>query len=50
VVVDGKAVYRTTPQEFAGYANALVQAGASFIGGCCGSNPDFIRALAHNLG
>jgi methionine synthase I (cobalamin-dependent) len=45
VVVDGRAVYKTTPEEFVSYAQALVDAGASFIGGCCGSNPDFIRAL-----
>ena len=50
VVVDGKAIYKTTPEEFAGYAAALIQAGANFIGGCCGSNPEFIRALARTLG
>jgi 5-methyltetrahydrofolate--homocysteine methyltransferase len=41
---DGKAVYKTTPEEFAGRVPALVEAGASFIGGCCGTNPAFIRA------
>ena len=25
---------------------ALIEAGAEFIGGCCGTTPDFIRALA----
>lgn len=43
--VDGELVYRTTPAEFAGYAQALIDAGASFIGGCCGTNPTFLRAL-----
>jgi len=38
-------VYQTTPDEFAGHVPALVQAGASFIGGCCGTTPDFIRAV-----
>jgi methionine synthase I (cobalamin-dependent) len=45
-MVDGKAVYRTTPEEFAARVPALVEAGASYIGGCCGTNPQFIRAAA----
>jgi methionine synthase I (cobalamin-dependent) len=27
----------------------LAAAGATFLGGCCGTNPDFIRALALQL-
>jgi len=49
-LVDGKAQYRTAPEEFARHAPALVAAGANFIGGCCGTNPDFIRSLRHALG
>lgn len=41
--------YHETPETFAGHAKALVQAGASFIGGCCGTTPEFIRAVAHVL-
>ncbi|HEY3290088.1 MAG TPA: homocysteine S-methyltransferase family protein, partial [Anaerolineae bacterium] len=48
-MIDNKAVYRTTPQQFASHANKLIEAGASFIGGCCGSNPEFIRLLASSL-
>jgi len=48
-VVDGQAVYRTAPEEFAAHLAALVDAGASFVGGCCGTNPDFIRAAAEAL-
>ncbi|HPO99936.1 MAG TPA: homocysteine S-methyltransferase family protein [bacterium] len=44
-IVDGRIVYRTTPEEFASYGPLLVQAGASFLGGCCGTGPEFIRAL-----
>lgn len=44
-IQDGHAVYRTTPEEFAVEAADLVKAGASLIGGCCGSGPDFIRTL-----
>lgn len=44
-VVDGKAVYQTTAAQFAEHVPALIAAGANFIGGCCGTNPDFIRAV-----
>jgi 5-methyltetrahydrofolate--homocysteine methyltransferase len=43
-------IYRTTPEEFATHAVALVRAGAAFIGGCCGTGPAFIRALVRALG
>jgi len=37
--------YDQTPEEFAGDVAPLVTAGAAAIGGCCGTNPEFIRAL-----
>ncbi|MCF7838904.1 MAG: homocysteine S-methyltransferase family protein [Candidatus Marinimicrobia bacterium] len=45
----GRAVYRQTPADFAQDALALVAAGADFIGGCCGTTPEFIRATAATL-
>ncbi len=45
-VVDGKVVYAASPAEFAVSVAGLLGAGASFVGGCCGTNPEFIRALA----
>ena len=48
-LVDGKFVYRTTPEEFASYLPALQDAGARFVGGCCGTNPSFIAALRAKL-
>ena len=48
-LVDGATVYRMTPEEFAAYVPALLEAGAAFIGGCCGTGPDFIRALARKI-
>ena len=38
-----------TPAEFASYLLALLQAGANFVGGCCGTSPEFIRALHQQL-
>jgi 5-methyltetrahydrofolate--homocysteine methyltransferase len=46
----GRTVYPTNPAEFASHVPALVQAGAGFIGGCCGTNPDFIRAIVARVG
>ena len=41
----GEISYDTSPEEFASHFAALRDAGASFVGACCGSTPDFIRAL-----
>jgi 5-methyltetrahydrofolate--homocysteine methyltransferase len=49
-VVDGRTVYRQTPAEFAGYVPQLIESGASFLGGCCGTTPEFIKAVAEKLG
>ncbi len=44
-LVHGKTVYRETPEMMASKLKALAQAGASIVGGCCGTTPDHIRAL-----
>jgi methionine synthase I (cobalamin-dependent) len=49
VMVDGAARYLTTPDEFARAASDIVAGGASFIGGCCGTTPDHIRAVVRTL-
>lgn len=43
---DGETVYRMTPEEFATAGATLVEAGASIVGGCCGTTPAHIKALA----
>jgi methionine synthase I (cobalamin-dependent) len=48
-IEDGAAVYRTGPEQFASQLPALLEAGATFVGGCCGTTPDFIRAVARTL-
>lgn len=45
VLKDGKTVYEMTSEQFASYAKDLVEAGASFLGGCCGATPAHIRKL-----
>lgn len=44
-----RTVYASSPDEFAQAAASLAEAGATFIGGCCGTTPAFIRALARVL-
>ena len=46
VAIDGVATYTQTADQFAEFAPALVEAGAGLIGGCCGTDPTFIAALA----
>lgn len=46
----GNAVYNMTPAEFAQHMKVLVENGASIIGGCCGTTPEYIRAVAEELG
>jgi len=46
---NGRAVYEGTPADFADQAAGLIAAGASFIGGCCGTSPDFISAICRRI-
>jgi len=48
-LVDGQTVYAQSPGEFADYAPALIEAGAGFLGGCCGTTPAFIAALCEKV-
>ena len=48
-LVDGVAAYTTSPEDFAEQAMAIVAEGADFIGGCCGTSPAYIAALAAKL-
>ncbi len=41
-----KVVYKQTPEEFAGHFPPLLDAGATIVGGCCGTGPAHIRRLA----
>jgi 5-methyltetrahydrofolate--homocysteine methyltransferase len=45
VQTDNGIVYPETPEFMAANVPALLEAGASIIGGCCGTNPDHIRAI-----
>ena len=49
-LVDGKTVFRKAPAEMAAFAARFAAAGANLIGGCCGTTPAHIRAMAAALG
>ncbi len=44
-LVDGKTIFPLNAAEFAAFAPKLIGAGASYLGGCCGTSPEHIRAL-----
>ena len=48
-LVDGQAVYKVTPDEFAAACRKIHDAGIHILGGCCGSTPDHIHAVAEHL-
>ncbi|MGH2460098.1 MAG: bifunctional homocysteine S-methyltransferase/methylenetetrahydrofolate reductase [Chloroflexota bacterium] len=45
VRVGGRISYFATPGYFASFARTAVAAGATLVGGCCGTTPDHIRAM-----
>ena len=45
-VVHGRNVYLSSPDYLREYAAAFADAGAAIIGGCCGTSPEHIRAMA----
>ena len=44
---NGVTKFPMNPTEFGAFASQLIQAGATFLGGCCGTTPEHIRALAN---
>ena len=50
VTQKGVTAYQQTPAEFAKDGMEIKNSGADMIGGCCGTNPEFIRALAEAMG
>jgi len=46
VIRNGKTVFEVGPAAFAAEVRRLVEAGASIVGGCCGTTPDHIREVA----
>ena len=47
---DGQTYYDISPDEFAGYMEKIVSMGACVIGGCCGTTPGHVKAMADRCG
>ncbi|HPW18955.1 MAG TPA: homocysteine S-methyltransferase family protein [Candidatus Aminicenantes bacterium] len=47
---DGRVTYSQTLEDYVRHVPDIVRAGASFVGGCCGTDPSFIRAMAGIVG
>ncbi len=46
VLENGKTVFKDTPEDMASHVKELIAAGANIIGGCCGTTPAHIAAMA----
>ncbi len=47
--VDGRLIYFATPDYFAKFAKRFTNAGASIVGGCCGTTPEHIRTMSGSV-
>ena len=48
-LVEGRYVYLCTPEYMAAYARRFIEAGASAVGGCCGTTPAHIKDLVRSV-
>jgi len=46
---DGKVSYAQELEDYVSYIPQMIENGVNLIGGCCGTNPDFIRKMAEVL-
>ena len=49
-IVGGKVAYPLSPEDYASFVPALLDAGVDVIGGCCGTDPRFIREVGRKIG
>ncbi len=42
-ILDGRLTYSESPSDFAVFVKEMLNLGINFIGGCCGTNPEFIK-------
>lgn len=48
-VIDGETVYDITPSQFASIMAEACEAGATLVGGCCGTTPEYIASLRETV-
>ena len=49
VNVEGRNIYLSTADYFSEYTRRFIHAGATIVGGCCGTNPTFIREMRKSI-
>ncbi len=49
-LIEGKTVYNETPERMAELVPEILDAGVNIIGGCCGTTPEHIAAMARVIG
>jgi methionine synthase / methylenetetrahydrofolate reductase(NADPH) len=47
--IEGRNIYLTSPDYLARFARKAIRAGASWVGGCCGTTPAHIRAMRSEI-
>ena len=47
--IHGRKMYMASPEYMAKFTQRLIRAGVKFVGGCCGTTPEHIRAMADAL-
>jgi homocysteine S-methyltransferase len=47
--VQGRQMYMASPEYMAKFSKRLINAGAKFVGGCCGTTPDHIRLISDSV-
>ncbi|MCY6960000.1 homocysteine S-methyltransferase family protein [Clostridium brassicae] len=49
IVKNGKTIYNIKPKEFANFQKSIVDKGVRIVGGCCGTDDEFIREIVNKL-
>ncbi|MCX7745545.1 MAG: homocysteine S-methyltransferase family protein [Clostridia bacterium] len=48
-LVNGETVFKESPEKFAALTKEFVKYGVRLIGGCCGTTPEFIKAIKSEI-
>ncbi len=48
-LIEGKTIYLSKPAEFTRDIQQMIKNGATIVGGCCGSNPKFIKEITNQI-
>lgn len=49
-MIDGKTLFDVSAEEFSKEVSSLAKKGVRVVGGCCGTTPEYIKALKEELG